>query len=184
MLTPRRVDVVPMLAQLQHSGRWRSIVFAQFGEDYESSLERVPDGIEVERHPARPWAEVIERAPEYDAAVVVGNPLSELLPSKAVQYLTLPIPRIALTNSDPGDALREFAAGRPGWLVVADDGSDAATPVWEHLRRNWSAQDLQPPVAEAWPEVAREIGDFIDRCVGPAAAEGERAPAPLRRSAT
>ena len=184
MLTPRRVDVVPMLVQLRRRGRWRSIVFAQFGEDYESSLERVPDGVEVERHPARPWAEVVERAPEYDAAVVVGNPLSELLPSKAVQYLTLPIPRIALTNPDPGDALREFAAGRPGWLVISDDGSDVATPIWEHLHRSWSAQDLQPPVAEAWPEVAREIGDFIDHCVGSDAAEGERELAPLRRSAT
>jgi hypothetical protein len=176
MLTPRRVDVVPLLAELERSGRWRSIRFAQFGEDYESSLQRLPAGIEVERHAARPWPQVVEKASEYDAAIVVGNPLGELLPSKAVQYLTLPIPRIALTNPDPRDALREFASDRPGWLVVSEDEADPGARVWGHLGENWSTADLRAPEAEAWPAVGRRIVDFIASCVDPTAtgSPGER----------
>jgi hypothetical protein len=92
--------------------------------------------------------------------------LGHLMPSKAVQYLTLPIPRIALTNDQPDDALRDFVAGRPGWTVLTEDQADAAAHVWELVAHDWTAADLQAPESEAWPQVARQIADFVEARVG------------------
>jgi Glycosyl transferase 4-like domain len=165
LLNPRRVKVAPLLGRLLESGLWQTIEFTQFGEDYEATLDAVSDEVEVKRLPMRPWSEVLELAGDYDAAVVVGNPLSHLMPSKAVQYLTLPIPRIALTNSEPDDALRHFVDGRPAWIVLSEDQADAPERVRELVGRDWSAADLRAPESEAWPQVARQIADFIETSV-------------------
>jgi hypothetical protein len=166
-LSPVRVDIGPILAAAQRSGRWSTISFSQFGDDYVGMLGRVPKGIRVERHAARPWAEIAAAATEFDAAVVLGNQLGYLLPSKAIQYLTLPIPRLAVTGGKDDDALADFAAAQPGWLVVsaAQPQPQLAEQLAEHVERDWSTQELAPPPSESWPEVAAEVGAFVERCV-------------------
>lgn len=165
-LSPVRVDIGPILAEAQRSGRWRTICFAQFGDDYAGMLKRLPKGIRIEHHAARPWAEIVAATAEFDAAVVLGNQLGYLLPSKAIQYLTLPIPRLAVTAGEPDDALVDFAEGHAGWLVVsAGEGGRLARRLWEHVERDWPARDLAPPQAEAWPKVAAEVVAFVERCV-------------------
>jgi hypothetical protein len=164
-LSPIRVDVGPLLAALQRTGHWRTITFVQFGDDYVGMLKRVPKGVCIERHPSCPWADIVARAGEFDAAVVLGNQRGYLLPSKALQYLTLPIPRLAVTGGEPDDALAVFAEAHRGWMVVPDGDPEVGRRVWEHLERGWSAEELSPPVAESWPKVAVQVAAFVEACV-------------------
>ena len=173
-ISPIRVDVVPLLAALRATGLWRTIEFVQFGDDYAGMLSRAPQGIEIKRRPARPWEEIVADAGEFDAAVVLGNQRGDLLPSKAVQYLTLPIPRIAVTNGEPGDALAAYAGAHRGWLIAAEGDCDAGERVRRHVERDWPAEDLAPPAEESWASVAVEVAAFIEDCVG----GGQPAPAP------
>jgi Glycosyl transferase 4-like domain len=176
ILSALRIDPVPFLADLQSSGRWESILFAQFGDDFGAGLERVPEGVEVEHHEPRPWSEVIEHALDYDAALVVAYPLVSLLPSKSVEYSTLPLPRIALTNPDPADASREYAATHTGWLALSNGEADVARRVGEHVGRPWSAAELAAPAQDAWPAVAAQVAEFVTACVdgGGSRSAGER----------
>lgn len=173
MLTFLRVDVARLLEGLAGSGRWKSISFTQYGDDYTAMLARAPASVEIEHRPARPWAEVLAGASQYDLAVVVGNRLTGQLPSKAVQYMTLPIPRLALCHRGSEDALAEYVNGRPGWLALVNDDPDAGRRVWEHVDRGWTDAELAPPAEEAWSEVADRIGAFLERCVGGAGAGGD-----------
>jgi hypothetical protein len=172
-ISPIRVNVVPLLAALQGAGRWRTITFVQFGDDYAGMLNHVPEGIRVERQPAQPWEEIVARSADFDAAVVLGNQRGDLLPSKAVQYLTLPTPRIAVTNGEPDDALAAYANAHRGWMIAADGDQEAAGQVGEHLAREWSAEDLVAPEEESWSNVAVQVAAFIEGCV----AGEEREPA-------
>jgi hypothetical protein len=181
MLSFVRVDVSKMLESLAASGRWRLISFTQYGDDHAGMLAKAPASVEVDFRPAQPWPEVLASASQYDLAVVVGNWLTGQLPSKAVQYMTLPIPRLALSEREHDDALAEYVSGRPGWLGLAKDDPNAGQRVWEHVGRAWSADELAPPAEEAWPQVADRIAAFVDSCVsgtGDGAGEGDRAAAP------
>jgi hypothetical protein len=160
-----RVDIVPLLAELQRCGRWRTITFVQFGNDYEGMLKRVPGGVRVERRPAQPWAEIVAQAGDFDTAVVLGNQRGYLLPSKAVQYLTLPIPRLAITDGEPDDALAVFAEAQRGWMVASAGESEVGEHLWKHLERDWSAEELAPPDVESWPNVAVQVAAFVESCV-------------------
>lgn len=165
MLSFVRVDVGKMLESLVASGRWKSISFTQYGDDHAEMLARAPASVEVEFRPAQPWSEVLAGASQYDLAVVVGNWLTGQLPSKAVQYMTLPIPRLALSERASDDALAEYVSGRAGWLGLAKDDPDAGQRVWEHVGHGWDAAELAPPAEEAWPQVAAQIAGFVDSCV-------------------
>jgi hypothetical protein len=166
MLTFVRVDVSKLLERLAASGRWKSITFTQYGDDHAGMLAKAPASVEVEFRPAQPWAEILASASEHDVAIVVGNWLTGQLPSKAIQYMTLPIPRLALSERERDDALAEYVGGRPAWLALAKDEPDAAERLWRHLEHGWSAGDLAPPPEEAWPRVAERIGGFVEECVG------------------
>ncbi len=166
ILTFIRVDIVSMLERLVASGRWKSISFTQYGDDHAEILARAPASVEVELRPAQPWPEVLAGASQYDLALVAGNWMSGQMPSKAVQYMTLPIPRLALSERASDDPLAEYVDGRPGWLALAKDEPTAAERVWEHLERGWTVDELVPPAEEAWPRVADRIGDFVEQCVG------------------
>jgi len=168
MLTFVRVDVAALLERLVASGRWKSISFTQYGDDHAGMLAKAPASVEVDLRPPRPWAEVLADAHRYDLAIVVGNWLTGQLPSKAVQYMTLPIPRLGLSERAHDDALAEYVEGKPGWLALAKDDPDAAQRVWEQVEREWTPAELAPPAEEAWPQVAAQIGDFVERCVGAA----------------
>jgi Glycosyl transferase 4-like domain len=163
MLSAARIDLAPVMQRLLADGPWGAVSFAQFGSDYAGMLDRLPSGVEVERHPSYPWAEVIERARDYDLALVLGNNKSGQLPSKAIQYLTLPIPRLSVTRRLDGDALADYVRGKPGWLAVSRDDSELVAKVAAHVSREWPDEDLLPPAEEAWPVVAEQVVDFVER---------------------
>lgn len=164
MLSYSRLDLRPFLSTLCDSGRWRRIVLAQFGDDFAGQLNGLPPAVEVQRHRYLPWNEVISRAANYDLALVVGNVNPAQLPSKAVPYLTLPIPRLAVTGS-PDDALATYVRDMPGWLAVSPDDPEAAARLEQHLGRRWTSEQLRPPTAEAWPEVVKAVTAFVEQCV-------------------
>ncbi|MEZ5079025.1 MAG: hypothetical protein R2725_16475 [Solirubrobacterales bacterium] len=164
MFNNQRLDPRPLLARLAGSGLWSRVSLAQFGDDFAGFLDRPPAGVEVERHPAYPWQQVLNRATDFDLAVVVGNVNPSQLPSKAVQYLTLPIPRLAISRGD--DSLAAYLADKPGWLVLGAEREDAPAAVRAHLDRNWSAAQLDAPRSESWPAVADAIADFLERRLG------------------
>jgi hypothetical protein len=170
MFNNQRLDPRPLLAALSRSGRWSRVVLAQFGDDFTGFLDQLPAGVEVDMHPAYPWAEVLERAVNYDVAVVVGNRNHRQLPSKAVQYLTLPIPRLAISSGE-GDALATYVRDKPGWLIVVPGSEDAPRLLDEYLAREWAPLELQPPSSEGWPVVADRIAAFLDECVGAGSGE-------------
>ena len=163
ILSAGRIDPVPLLTELWRSGRWRSIEFSQFGNDFGAGLDRVPIGVEVIHHDPLPWHEVAQRCGEFDAVLVVAYPSSALLPSKAIEYSTLPLPRIALTNADPSDALRHFAADHEGWLAVSNGEPDVAARVEQHLAREWTEAELAPDPDDAWPAVSARIVEFLEQ---------------------
>lgn len=165
-----RLDIMPLLRRLKDSGRWETIRFDQFGADPEGMLADAPAGIEVQNHAAIPWADVVARSGEFDAALVLGNELGELLPSKAIQYLTLPIPRIAVTDTKRDDALADFAGDHTAWLAVAPDEPDAARLIADHVEHPWTAAELAPPHADSWAAVGAELAGFVEGCVGAPAA--------------
>src|SRR5919108_367485 len=98
-----RVRLVPFLTRLARSGLWKSITFEQFGNDWNRTLDDVPAGGRVGVHEPLPWPRVLDFARrELDLALVVGNVDPAQMPSKVIEYLTLPIPRLALV-APPGD---------------------------------------------------------------------------------
>jgi hypothetical protein len=112
----------------------------------------------------------------------VANTHPGTLPSKAIQYLTLPVPRIALTaNDDPGE-LGAFAARNPGFIAVGLDSGEDISRMTTELGRIWSDEELSPPPDDTWDKVAREVVEFAveawDR------AKRSRPPASAARPAT
>lgn len=156
-----RVDLSQILRRLVDSGRWSRVTLWQYGPDWERVLAPVADGVVLEHRPPLPWDRVLAEAPAYDAAVVVGWADPAKMPSKAVQYLTLPIPRIAMSNPGGGDALAAYVVNQPGWAVVDAESEDPAALVAAHLARDWSNGALAPPEGESWPRVADSLAEFV-----------------------
>jgi hypothetical protein len=159
-----RVDVTGFLRRVAESGRWRRVVFHQYGRDHYGELRKLSQLVAVRPCDPIPWPEVVRRAaPELDVALVVGNTDPRQLPSKAIEYLTLPIPRLALSGSLAGDALAGYVEGKPGWLALSVNEPDPATRIWEHVHHDWSPEDLAPPPDESWSHVAEQLANFVLR---------------------
>jgi hypothetical protein len=156
-----RIGIALFLKRLARTGSWSEIEFHQYGADWTGTLEGLRD-VRVVFHEPRPWSEIVAAAGRYDLAVVVGNRDPALLPSKAVVYLQLPIPRVALVGEGKGDALAQYVADKPGWTVVPVDGPNGADKIRTHLSRGWTAAELAPPATESWDEVTSEIRRFLD----------------------
>ena len=93
-------------------------------------------------------------ARNFDAPIAFGHPNSLQMPSKAVQYLTLPVPRVAITSGARDDALADYLADKPGWLCSELDSPALAERLGDHISRPWSADGLAPPASERglrWP---------------------------------
>jgi hypothetical protein len=167
-----RVDITGFLRRLVESGRWRRVVLQQYGRDHYGELRRFEKLVTVQRRDPVPWPEAVRlAAAEVDIGLVVGNTDPRQLPSKAIEYLTLPVPRLALTGGRAGDALAEYVDGKPGWLTLNVDAPDAASHIWEHLRGRWTAEELAPPADESWERVAEKLASFVLRkCAGRAGA--------------
>ena len=158
-----RLPIGPLLSGLAASGRWEHVVFTQYGEDWTGALKGVSPGVRVNTHPPLPWEKVVASASEHDLAVVVGNRNPAQLPSKAVQYLTLPLARLAVVGEDPSDALTEYVRDKPGWMTVPWDApADVASrAIAAHAARAWTRRQLAPPAAESWAEVAATLLDVV-----------------------
>lgn len=171
-----RLDIVPVISRLAACGRWDTIVLTQQGDDWTGALRQLPPSVRVEVRRPQAWAEVVAAATDHDLALVVGNRNPAQLPSKAIQYLTLPIPRLAVVGAHPADALSAYVRGRPGWLTLRDDAPAdlAGAAVAAHLSRPGTAELLAPPPEESWEAVAQTVLDFTLARAG----EGERAGAP------
>jgi hypothetical protein len=164
-----RIDVSDFLRRLATSQVWRRIVLLQYGRDHAGVLDGLPDGIRVEMRVPIPWRDVVRSsATEVDVALVVGNTDPRQLPSKAIEYMTLPVPRLAVTSGAPGDALSDYLTGKPGWLVLDVGATNAGPLLAQHVCRDWTTERLSPPPEDAWNRVASEISSFVlRRCAHP-----------------
>lgn len=155
-----RVNFKRIVQQLARSGRWDKITLRQYGPDWEGVLQSISSSIEVDHRSPISWAEVLAEAHTFHAAIVIGWQNAGRMPSKTVQYLTLPIPRIAMVNAGNADALATYVTDKPGWVVVEDNGHHAAEIVAAHLAKRWRPDDLQAPEGESWEAVEQVLGDF------------------------
>jgi hypothetical protein len=156
-----RVPIGEWLSNLRGAAGVRRVRFANYGHVSRPELLRTADpAVIVEVHDPVEWGRACQIARIFDAAVVVANANPAKLPSKAIQYLTLPLPRIALTPSGDGGELAAFAAQRPGFIAVGLDSREDIPPMLSHLRRAWTDQELGPSGGDSWPEVAHEVLKF------------------------
>ena len=158
-----RLPIAPLLAGLAASGHWEHVVFTQYGEDWTDTLKGVSPAVRVELRPPLPWEKVVASASEHDVAVVVGNRNPAQLPSKSVQYLTLPIARLAVVGGQPSDALTEYVRDKPGWITLPWDApvDVAARAIASHTARAWTRRQLAPPAGESWADVAAALVDVV-----------------------
>ena len=98
--------------------------------------------------------------------LVVGNLSPAQFPSKVVEYMTLPAPRIAFVRNAGSDAIADYVGDKTGWLVAAYDAPDLPDRIAAHVARAWTESELAPPPDEAWPTVAARIGRYIDERLG------------------
>jgi hypothetical protein len=183
-VNPRKLPIGGWLARLRRVAGLRRIRFANYGSvSRPDLLESEDPAVVIEAHEPVEWKEACEIARKFDAAVVVANINPDELPSKSVQYLTLPIPRVAVTApSDPGE-LGAFAARRPGFIAVDIDSQEDVPRLLGHIQRAWSADELGPPPGDSWNLVARQVAQFAldawDRNRPPGAgAQNQRVAAP------
>jgi hypothetical protein len=178
-----RLDIVPLLSRLATCGAWDSVIFTQHGQDWSGALKGLSCPVRVQIRRELPWDDVVMSATEHDLAVVVGNHNPAQLPSKAVQYLTLPIPRLAVVGGDPADALTRYVRDKPGWITLRWDAAEESvcSAVAAHVASSWSPAQLAPPTGESWNEVAATLIDVLRARVLEAPAHrptaGSRAPA-------
>jgi hypothetical protein len=156
-----RVDFRRIFQELARSSRWDKITLRQYGPDWEGTLKSVSDCVELDHRPPISWAEVLAEAHTFHAAIVIGWRDPTRMPSKTVQYLTLPIPRIAIVNPDDSDALTTYLTDKPGWAVIEDTSGSAPESVESHLSKPWRQIDLRAPRSESWDAVERVLGDFV-----------------------
>ncbi len=163
------LDVSVLLRRLVDSGQWREVRFALYGNDWDGVLDRAPSQAVVTRHKPVPWEQAIVLARHHDAAIAIGTRDSYRMrmPSKAAPYLTLPIPRVAITCGAGDDALAQYVADKAGWLSSAIGDPQLVMRLRDHLSRNWTAEELAPPPGEAWPRVANEIAMFVNGALSP-----------------
>jgi hypothetical protein len=157
-----RVDVGPFLAGLSASGRWDAVELHLYGEDWGGVLDRVRAHVEVVPHDPLPWPVAVEEASRYSAALAIGNHGGIQLPSKVIQYLTLPIPRLAVVADPARDCIVSYLEDKPGWLICAAADAGAAARVHAHCARSWEPGELEPPAGEAWPQVAAAVAAFLE----------------------
>ena len=156
-----RVDFRRVLERLARSGRWSQITLRQYGSDWEGALDAPIAGVSVDHRSPLPWENIVATASEFDAALVLGWNNPAQLPSKTVQYLTLPIPRIAITSPDASDSLNLYLADKSGWLTINGNTQEAPDLVAAHVAAAWSREQLAPPPGESWDRVSEQLAEFV-----------------------
>lgn len=156
-----KVPIGEWLSRLRSAAGLKSVRFTNYGSVDRQDLLRTRDpAVIVEFHDPVDWGRACQIARGFDAAVVIANRNPGELPSKAIQYLTLPVPRIALTASGDRGELGAFAAQRPGFIAVDVDSREDISRMITRLRHAWSDEELSPPAGDSWAEVAREVVGF------------------------
>ncbi len=156
------VDPRWFFERLLDSGRWRSITVDQYVSDRRSDLGAgLPAAVRHRHHDALPWRRAARAAEAYDLALVIGAHRGVQLPSKAVEYQTLPIPRVAVVEEAGHDATSTHLAERPGWLIVDRLSPEVAARLAAHAADHRNASDLEPPADDAWPQVVQTVRSFI-----------------------
>lgn len=155
-----REDIRPFLRSLAQSRLWREIVFDQYGSDWSGVLRTAISGVCIRVLDPLPWKEASRLAMAYDAAVAIGPRDGSQLPSKAVAYGGLPIPRIAF-SSLADSALHRYSAGKPTWLTVGARDPDIHHLVLHHIRANRADIEYELPSSEEWPAVAAEVEKYV-----------------------
>jgi hypothetical protein len=160
-VNPAKLPIGGWLSRLRAVAGLTNVRFVNYGSVDRPDLLLTQDpAVVIEIHDPIDWGRACEIARGFDAAVVVANTNPAELPSKSIQYLTLPVPRIAVTASrDPGE-LGAFAAQRPGFIAIDVDSREDIPRLIAHLRRAWSDEELSPPAGDSWAEVAREVVGF------------------------
>ncbi len=159
-----RLALPEWLSRLRRVAGLRRVQLTNFGDAFHQSFQSQDSHVAIELRKPVKWSEACRLARGFDGAIVVGNKNPAQLPSKAIQYLTLPIPRLAVTMKRTGDALADFAAAKPGFVAVDAHSDDDALAAVAHLRRSWSTEELEPPASDAWSQVAPEIIRFALDC--------------------
>jgi hypothetical protein len=174
-VNPVKLPIGGWLSRLRRVAGLTRVRFANYGSvDRPDLLESEDPAVVVEVHEPVEWARACQIARSFDAAVVVANTDPAQLPSKSIQYLTLPVPRVAVTaSSDPGE-LGAFAARRPGFIAVDVDSREGVSRLISHLRRAWSDEELSPPAGDSWAAVARHAVGFAIEAWDREAPQGER----------
>lgn len=168
-LSSVRLNIIPFFTSLARSGFWERIELHVYGSDWTGTLSEARD-VTVVLHEPHPWAEIVALAPAYDLALVIGNRDPKQLPSKAIVYLQLPIPRLAVVQDTRADALARYVADKKGWLALCGNASDVAERVKQHLSRRLSTEELVPPPTESWDQVSAEVANFINQVLDSAVA--------------
>jgi hypothetical protein len=160
-VNPFKLPIGGWLSMLRRDAGLRRVRFANYGSvDRPDLLETEDPAVVIEVHEPVEWARACEIARGFDGAVVVANTNPDELPSKAIQYLTLPIPRVAVTAKDDSGELGAFAAHRPGYVGAAVDSHEDASRLVNQLRRPWSDDELRAPPGDSWSEVGRQVVRF------------------------
>jgi hypothetical protein len=185
-VNPFKLSIAGWLSRLRQVAGLKRVRFANYGSvDRPDLLQGDDPAVVIEVHEPVEWARACEIARGFDGAVVGANKSPAQLPSKAIQYLTLPVPRVGVTaSSDPGE-LGAFASQRPGFIAVDVESREDVSRLISHLRRPWSAEELTPPAGDSWDAVARQVVEFAieawdrqrDPKPGSRAAERARLPA-------
>jgi hypothetical protein len=160
-VNPFKISIGGWLARVRRTAGLPRVRFANYGSvDRPDLLQSDDPAVVVEIHEPVEWARACEIARGFDAAVVTANDHPAQLPSKSIQYLTLPVPRVGVTaSSDPGE-LGAFAAQRPGFISVDVESQEDVSRLISHLRRPWSDDELAPPADDSWAAVARQVLGF------------------------
>jgi hypothetical protein len=159
-----RAPIGEWLSALPGATGFRRVLFANYGPVAHPERVRARHpAVTFEAHDPVDWERACQIARSFDAAVVVGNTDPAKLPSKAIQYLNLPIPRVALTVGGVSGELAAFAGQRPGFIAVGLDSPEDIPRLIAHVRRAWSDRELSPPAGDGWAEVAREVAQFAIR---------------------
>jgi hypothetical protein len=137
------------------------VTLTQYGPDWKGHLSNLPRSIAVDIRNPIPWREAITESARHHLALVVGAHDPSQLPSKAVNYLTLPIPRFALTTGRTDDSVARYIQRFAGWLAAPADAPELPQRIAAHVQRDWDPDVLAPPVSESWPDVIDQLSSFI-----------------------
>lgn len=165
-----RITIAPHLEALTGPGGFSGIEVHQYGAVAGIAQLRAASRVRVVVHDPIPWPLAREEVGKYDAALAIGNHNPGQLPSKVVDYSSLPVPRLAFVSDVSSDSIASYLrnGSRPGWLVVSASTPDLIDKVRVHLERRWRpAGELDPSPDQSWGVISDRIVRFVEQRLAP-----------------